>query len=253
MKPVSLVIPAAGLGSRFRQVGYTTPKPLIEILGRPMLNWVISNFSLTPVDQIIIISLKGDGLPKRLNLKTVRGAKSVSFVELDGLTGGPAETVMAAVSLIPAGNAVIVANSDQFLAVDLSAFIDFLRDDVRKGLILTMDATGSKWSYVGRNQAGKIVSVVEKKEISSEATVGIYGWSLKSLMSSSILKMMNNNDRTNGEFYVAPSYNYLIGDDVPVDGLWIGSQKESVYGLGTPEDLEYFIDCGAAAKFVFTI
>jgi hypothetical protein len=116
-----------------------------------------------------------------------------------------------------------------------------------------MEAAGSKWSYVGRNQSGKIVSVVEKKEISSEATVGIYGWSLKSLMTSSILNMMNNNDRTNGEFYVAPSYNYLIRDDVPVDGLLIGSQKESVFGLGTPEDLEYFLDCGAASKFVSTI
>jgi NDP-sugar pyrophosphorylase family protein len=253
MKPISLVIPAAGLGSRFRQVGYTTPKPLIEILGRPMLMWVVSNFHLSPIDQIIIISLRSDDLPKRLNLNVISGVKSISFVELDGLTGGPAETVMAAASLIPAENAVIVANSDQFLAVDSSAFIDSLRGDFCSGLIMTMQASGSKWSYVGRAQDGRILSVVEKKEISSEATVGIYGWGLKSLMTTSILNMMNNNDRTNGEFYVAPSYNYLIKEDIPVDGIWIGLQKESVFGLGTPEDLNYFLESGVAAQFISTI
>ena len=44
--PIQLVIPAAGAGSRFREVGIATPKPLIPISGIPMIIWVITNFKL---------------------------------------------------------------------------------------------------------------------------------------------------------------------------------------------------------------
>jgi len=253
LKPLSLVIPAAGLGSRFRDAGYKTPKPLIEILGHPMLQWVFSNFSLSPIDQLIVISLKNDFLPAQLASHGILGSESIIFLELDQLTGGPAETVMRASSLIPDDNCVVVANSDQYLAVNTSEFINDLRAEIERGIILTMEATGSKWSYVGRDSLGQIDLVVEKRQISAEATVGIYGWSSKSLMISSIQEMIDAEDRTNGEFYVAPSYNYLINSNIPVEGVWIGAQKDAVYGLGTPEDLNYFLSSGIASRHVDAI
>ena len=104
-----------------------------------------------------------------------------------------------------------------------------------------MNASGNKWSYVLRSENAGIVEVKEKVEISSEATVGIYGWTQSKSFFTSLDSMIIANDRTNGEFYVAPSYNYLIKNNFRVSGFNIGNVESHVHGLGTPEDLEKFI------------
>lgn len=40
---LNIVVPMAGLGSRFVQAGYQMPKPLIDIHGRPMIEYVVNN------------------------------------------------------------------------------------------------------------------------------------------------------------------------------------------------------------------
>jgi NDP-sugar pyrophosphorylase family protein len=40
---INIVIPMAGEGSRFSQAGYDLPKPLIPVIGKPMIQWVIEN------------------------------------------------------------------------------------------------------------------------------------------------------------------------------------------------------------------
>jgi choline kinase len=65
-KSVQLVIPAAGAGNRFREVGVSTPKPLIELDGLPMLLWVLANFQLEENDRVVIVSQEKDDLPEKL-------------------------------------------------------------------------------------------------------------------------------------------------------------------------------------------
>jgi hypothetical protein len=112
---------------------------------------------------------------------------------------------------------------------------------------LTMQASGNKWSYVKRSFEGLVQEVVEKVEISDEATVGIYGWQRAKLFFDSFDCMVSVNDRTNNEFYVAPTYNYLIQQGLTVSAENIGKVEAMVFGLGTPEDLKIFI---ASDKFV---
>ena len=92
-KPLSLLIPAAGKGSRFSDIGVNTPKPLIPILEIPMLLWVIANFPLQPQDKVIVISQSSHTVPTKLNdfLKNVNFA--VEFVEIDYWTDGPAHSL----------------------------------------------------------------------------------------------------------------------------------------------------------------
>ena len=54
---LNIVIPMAGLGSRFRDAGYSVPKPLIEVLGRPMYAWAAESLPLAQSSQLIFILL----------------------------------------------------------------------------------------------------------------------------------------------------------------------------------------------------
>ena len=240
MKNIQLVIPAAGLGSRFASIGINTPKPLIQVLELPMIAWVIGNFKLLSSDKVIIITRPELGLEEELLPITKNLNFPVSFVYVDHVTEGPAISVSLAKSLLKMDDSLIVANSDQFVSSDLGNFLDEVRGGKSDGQILTMNASGNKWSYVKRNESSEIIEIKEKVEISDEATVGIYGWSQALNFFNSLQFMVSADDRTNGEFYVAPTYNYLVQEGLIISGLNIGNVESQVHGLGTPEDLEIF-------------
>lgn len=238
---LNLVIPAAGMGSRFRAIGVDTPKPLIPILGIPMIGWVIANFNLQPQDEIWIISRKNDGISTILKNLLPNLTNEIHFIEIDELTDGAATTLEFALNQIPDNQAVLCANSDQFVTADLSPFMKMVRANNSNGQILTMSASGNKWSYVKRNSNGDIVDVVEKVQVSDEATVGVYGWCTAQNATESITLMKKADFKVNGEFYIAPSYTFLINQGGEVVTYNVGNVEEDVHGLGTPEDLEKFL------------
>ena len=238
---IQLVIPAAGNGTRFKSAGYKTIKPLIPVFNVPMINWVIANFPINFLSKVIIISKYGDEIHELTKEWFKENKINLEFLTIPGETEGPADTVSRVRESIDLDAPMVVANSDQYVNADLLEFLQRVCSGGEKGTILSMSATSSKWSYIGRDNNGSINKVVEKVEISDEATVGIYGWSKAKFFFSSFEKMRLMNDRTNGEFYVAPTYNYLISEGLRVGALNIGNIESNVFGLGTPEDLNLFL------------
>ena len=146
-----------------------------------------------------------------------------------------------ALDQIPNAEAVLSANSDQFVSSDISQFIQSVRSGTSEGQILTMTATDSKWSYVERDSDGEVINVVEKIAISNEATVGVYGWKSATIAKNAINAMKTDGLKVNGEFYVAPSYTYLLNQGGKISTFCVGDVETDVHGLGTPEDLELFL------------
>ena len=243
MKNIQLVIPSAGLGSRFSDHGYSQPKPLIDVAGLPMIEWVIGNFQLIDGDTLVIVSRVGLNIKEEIEPIVKKLGVQVHFIDVPSLTEGPAMTVAAASSVLDMSKPLVVANSDQYVSASLMPFLETLRESSSDlGLVLTMRAHSTKWSYVGRLENNAVSRIVEKVEISDEATVGIYGWSRAGLFFDSLENMVENNDRTNGEFYVAPSYNYLINAGIQVQTEFVGNLEDNVHGLGTVEDLLTFLE-----------
>jgi dTDP-glucose pyrophosphorylase len=249
MNPITLVVPAAGLGSRFRNVGVETAKPLIPILGKPMLEWVIGNFPLIQGDTLVIVGQKSDNLKNKLNLSYFEEYLKIVFVDIDYLTEGPASTVALTFDFIPMENPIVIANSDQFVSASMNDFVNSVRNREQDGLILTMAASGNKWSYIRNDNSGNVLEVREKVEISNEATVGIYAWSSASLCKEAIDAQFYAGERVNNEFYIAPTYNSLIERGLRIRALNIGSHGFDVHGLGTPEDLADFLANDKLPKF----
>jgi len=231
----------AGAGSRFATEGYTDPKPLIPIHGVPMIQVVIDNLRPPKPHRFIFICQKVHVAKYDLRSKLSTWAPGCSVIEIDGLTEGAACTVLAAKDLIDNDVPLMIANSDQYVDTSMTTYLDALNSGDLDGLIMTMQASDPKWSYVGLDDARLVTRVVEKQVISDEATVGIYNFRYGSDFVRAAESMISKNERVNNEFYVAPTYNQLIAEGQRIGIFNVGSVEAGMYGLGTPDDLRSFL------------
>ena len=231
----------AGLGTRFSQAGYQTAKPLLPVHGVPVYQVVLANLLHPDVASVTLISQKSWSLRDAVLAMDAVLDQTVTLIEIDYTTGGPAETVELARSILDPSLPVVTANSDQYLDANLGAFYDSLKDPRQAGTILTMEDDDPKWSYVRIGQDGYVECVREKEVISPHATVGIYGFSSAQLMFRAFDAMHSALDTTNGEYYVGPSYNQLIAEGLRVGAIGLGPISSVMHGLGIPIDYERFL------------
>ena len=233
---LNVLIPMAGAGSRFAQAGYTFPKPLIEVRGKPMIQLVVENLNI----QANYIFLVQKEHYDKYNLKYLLNliAPNCQIVQVDGVTQGAACTTLLAKEFINNDNPLVMANSDQYVEWNSNNVMYSFQADEIDGGILTFKATHPKWSYAKLDDNGFVSEVAEKKPISDNATVGIYYWKRGSDYVKYAEQMIEKNIRTNGEFYVCPVFNEAISDNKKIRI----KQIEKMWGIGTPEDLNYFLE-----------
>lgn len=240
---INIVIPMAGLGSRFANAGYIDPKPLIPVHGVPMIQLVIENLRPKFHPHAFTFIVQQEHIEK-FNLKELLckwGGPNTQVIALNGLTEGAACTVLTAKNVINNDSALMIANCDQYVDVSIDTYLDQLDKNNLDGLIMTMTANDPKWSFVGLDDSGLATNVVEKEVISNEATVGIYNFRRGSDFVRAAEQMIAKDLRVNGEFYVAPAYNQLINEGQRIGVHNIGSDGAGMYGLGIPADLEKFL------------
>ena len=233
---MNVLIPMAGAGSRFADAGYTFPKPLIEVGNKPMIQVVTDNLNID-AHHIFIVQKEHY---KKYNLETVLKLikPNCSIVQVEGVTEGAACTTLLAKELINNDDPLVIANSDQFVEWNANEVMYAFSTEGIDGGILTFQSTHPKWSYAKLDNQGFVNEVAEKKPISTNATVGIYYYKKGSDYVSCAESMIEKNIRTNNEFYVCPVYNQLIekGGKVRVKNI------NKMWGLGTPEDLNNFMN-----------
>ena len=231
---LNVLIPMAGAGKRFQDAGYIFPKPIIEINKKPMIQWVIESLNVK-ANYIFIVQQEHN---QKYNLQSVLKMMdpNCKVVELDKLTEGAACTTLIAKEFINNSNPLIIANSDQFIEWDSSKTMYKFTTKKIDGAILTFESIHPKWSYAKCDKNNFVKEVAEKKVISKNATVGVYYWSKGKDYVKYAEQMIKKNIRVNNEFYVCPVYNEAIQDKKKV----IIENVDKMWGLGTPEDLNYF-------------
>ncbi len=232
---MNVLIPMAGAGSRFQQAGYTFPKPLIDVDGKPMIQVVTDNLN---IDATFIYVVQKEHREK-YNLDTLLNliTPNCKIVEVDGVTEGAASTTLLAKEYIDNDEPLVMANSDQFIEWDSNEFMYKMIEQKVDGGIITFQSTHPKWSFV-KLKNGYICEVAEKKPISDIATVGVYYWAKGSDYVKYAEQMIEKNIRVNNEFYVCPVFNEAISDGKKIKAFHI----EKMWGLGTPEDLKTFLE-----------
>jgi len=238
-KDINIVIPMAGNGSRFSTVGYIKPKPLIEVIDRPMITKVIQNIG---IDANYIFIVKRDHVTK-YNLDSILKSlvPTCHIIEISETTEGAACTVLLAKEFIN-DSPLLISNCDQYIEWENDCFTDLfsrflIQDTHLDGLISTFTANHPKWSYANVNQNGYVTNVAEKEVISNNASTGMYLWRHGTDFVKYAEQMISKNIRTNNEFYICPVYNEAISDNKLI-GI---SSCKKMHGLGVPEDLETFV------------
>ena len=241
MSTLQIVIPMAGLGSRFAQASFTVPKPLIPVGGRPMIQWIVENIRPKRAHHFVFLCL-AEHLEKypEVPAELARICPGCDIVPVAGVTEGAACTVLLARDFIDNDAPLMIANSDQIVDLAIHDYLAAADAPGVDGLIMTFWSDHPKWSYCRMRADGTVSEVVEKKVVSNEATVGIYNFRRGHDFVRAADAMIAKNLRVNNEFYVAPCYNQLIEEGAKIMTMKTGREYDGMYGLGIPEDLEFF-------------
>lgn len=232
---LNVLIPMAGAGSRFKEAGYSFPKPLIQVDNKPMIQLVVENLGMDA--NFIYICQKEHR--QKFNLDTMLNLVSSNntIIDIDYVTEGAACTALLAKEQIDNDNPLFFANSDQFVKWDSVEFMYTMQERDCDGGIVTFKATHPKWSFAEVDENNLVKRVAEKDPISDNATVGFYYWKRGSDFVKYAEQMISKNIRTNNEFYVCPVFNEAIEDGKRI----MAYSVEEMWGLGTPEDLELYL------------
>jgi HAD superfamily hydrolase (TIGR01509 family) len=236
-RKLNVVIPMAGEGSRFKNAGWITPKPLIDVHGLPMVAAVVRDLNVEATFTFIIKEEHEQEyhLTSMLNLI----APECNIVKVSGKQSGAATTILQAQKFIDNDNHMMIVNSDNMWDWQANLFYySAIQAQVDGSIIVFEDKTrDKKWSFAKLDECGYVSEVAEKNPISDWATAGIYYFDKGSDFVKYANQMVEANDRVNNEFYVCPVYNYMIKDHkrisiFPIDKFW---------PTGTPEELEYYL------------
>jgi len=247
---LNIVVPMAGRGSRFADAGYTDPKPLIKVHGKRMIEVVINN--LTPSCEHRFIFVCQEDHVKAYNLDAIfsNNCKNYEIVTINAITEGAAITVLKARAFFDNDEPLMIANSDQWVDVDINDYLQDMEQRNLSGSMLTMQADDPKWSYAKVDSKGSVSEVVEKVVISDEATVGIYNFAKGSDFCHFSDFMVEQDIRSNGEFYVAPVYSFMADKGQNIGVYNIGEEANGMYGLGIPADLNLFLSLAISKKAI---
>ena len=235
---MNILIPMAGEGSRFVKEGYTFPKPLIDVNGKPMIQAVVENLDFN-ANYIFLVRKdhleKYEGLED--TLQRITNGKC-TIVKVDSLTEGAACTALLAKEFIDNDEDLLIANSDQYIEYSPENFNLMKELTNCDAMVYTFEAVHPKWSFVKTNSRGIVTEVAEKRPISNIATCGIYWYRKGSDFVKYAEQMIEKDIRVNNEFYIAPAYNELIKDGKILVPFFV----HEMWGIGTPEDLKSFLE-----------
>lgn len=230
---MNIVMPMAGKGQRFRDAGYTVPKPFIDVHGVCMYRRALAPF-VTELDRVILIT-QDDHRPHFEAEPDYLHPSNKVF--LNHQTEGAVCSVLAARAFIDNDEPLLIVNSDQLMRFNRFNWTVLANNTHAEGIIFTFLASGSKWSYAQLGPSLNVCQVAEKVEISPFATCGAYWWRHGSSFCAAADAMIEDNLRVNNEFYVAPVYNKAIEEGY----LVLPFHVDEMISLGTPELLESYL------------
>lgn len=233
---MKVVIPMAGRGSRFADQGKSVPKPLIPVAGEPMISWALKSLESLSFSEIIFIALKQHNIDFSIDQTLSNICKwPHKTILIDHVTEGQLCTVLAAKKYLNTDEDFLISSSDTYVVSNLNRDIHKKSEDCH-GIISVADLPGDRWSFARTDCEGNVVEVAEKIRISNHASTGLYYFSRGYEFVDEAEKLISNQEKTRGEYYVIPLYLKFIQRGYKIR-LSLASE---VWDMGNPEALDAF-------------
>lgn len=237
---MNILIPIAGLGSRFQIEGVEIPKPIIDIKGKTMIERAVESLNID--GKLIFITRKYSNNDYNILLENTLSKidPDCICIQIDFVTEGPASSCLLAENYIDNNDQLLITNCDQIMTWDAKKFKNFLNQTNNDGIVVTYDASTKKNSYVRLDENNLAIEFAEKKIISNFSLNGIHWWKKGSDFVESAKSMISKNIRVNNEFYISNTYNQLLNQRKKIGIYHIDSKSH--WPVGTPQDLERYLN-----------
>lgn len=232
---MKVLIPMAGLGSRFSKIGIKEPKPLIEVQGKTLIEHSIRSFDVDAEFIFITRKFENPDHSRLLSdlLKVLRpGCREI---RIDHVTNGASQTCLIAKDHINDDDQLVIYNCDQIIRWRAQEFVDFTRSRCCDGSVVLYNSNDPKNSFAEIID-GVITRIVEKNPISSNALIGFHYWRRgRDFVESAEMLVDRFHSLGQPECYVSETYNHLIENGRSILPYFVSNN--TYIPLGTPEDV----------------
>lgn len=240
MDKINLLVPINGLGKRFSEDGYLLPKPLIHVLGKPMIFWLFDNLNLSKVDKVIIPYAANLDEYDFQNLLRQRYNVEFVFYPLTYPTKGAAETVLIGLQNLELqvdNNPIMIMDCDTFYIDDVVT--KFVNAPIKNTIFYFTDTqTNPLYSYIELSSDSLVKEIAEKEKISDYANCGIYCFESKKLLINYCELLLDKNIKQKNEFYISGVYNLMLQKNIKISAV----EVHNFNCLGTPLQLRMFLE-----------
>lgn len=243
MRPLHIIMPMAGEGSRFLKEGWTTPKPLIVLHGMPLFMRAIGSVFIEGVSMKYSFIVRQEHIDRFHIDEQIRAIiPEANIFSVTKTTRGAVETCLMAESAIDEEDAVMVMDCDlEFRSkVFMKGITEILQQpsaEANGGMLISFESTEPRYSYAEVDDNMVVKRTAEKEVISSHALCGAYFFSSAKGFLKAAHRLMNEPVFTKPEYYVSLLYNYLLADGEKV----MLATMEEYYSYGTPEEFKKYI------------
>jgi NDP-sugar pyrophosphorylase family protein len=253
-----IIIPMSGIGKRFIDAGYTTPKPLIEVDGMPIIEHVVNMF---PGEMKFTFICNSKHL-KETNMRAIleRIKPTGEIVEIPNHKLGPVYAVAQISDRIDDEEEVMVNYCDFGVSWDYQDFLNHTRERKADGALVGYKGfhphllNKTAYAYMKERDADQWMVDIKEKEsftdnrMNEYASNGTHYFRKGSFVKKYFQETMDQGIHYNNEYYVSLVFKLLLADEL----------KISIYGIehmlqwGTPEDTEEYLQWSAYFRHVIT-
>lgn len=234
-------MPMAGEGSRFKNAGWTTPKPLIELKGKPLFVRAIESVKVEGAQMKYSFIVRQEHIDKYGIDKSIKAIlPEANVFSVPQTTRGAVETCLMAESAIAEDDAVVVMDcdlefhSERYRELIANALSD---KNAKGGALVSFESEEPRYSYAEVDGDGRVLRTAEKEVISRHALCGAYFFASGREFKTIAHRLLSEPVMEKPELYVSLLYNYLLRDNLPV---WL-VQMEMYRSYGTPEELKQWM------------
>ena len=236
MKKLHLIMPMGGGGTRFGNVGYESPKPLIDLHGKPFFYYATKSITdYIDVASLTFVVLKEHIDRFEIDKRILEYFPNASIEVIPEVLPGAVLTCMAGVKNLPDGEAVLFNDCDHaFVCEKFSEYINTSEctDELLDGALLTFESNEDKFSYAAFDENGYVNKTVEKQVISSDAICGAYYFNNRKTFEESATEYLTKCEYK--EFFMSGVYNVMCEHGLKIKTF----RTDEHISFGTPDEYE---------------